>query len=167
MGRVTSFIMGGLVGACAALALAPRTGAEARAAVAGKATEVKDNVVGMCGQSPQQVYQDVKASASSFAADAAAKGQEVYSQAADKVQGAVNANGGSDELREKIEAARARITEQMMANMGESREAVEAEEAEVVVEADEAEEAVEAVEAVDIDIDIETAEAEEAVEDQE
>lgn len=146
MGRITSFIMGGLVGACAALALAPRTGAEARAAVAGKAAEVKDNVMGMRGQSAQQVYQDVKASAATFAADAAAKSQEVYSQAAGKVQDAVNANANADELREKIEAARARITEQMMANMDQSREAVEAVEAEAEEVEAEAEEAVEAVE---------------------
>lgn len=138
MGRITSFVMGSLVGACAALAFAPRTGAEARAAVADKAVEVKDNVMGMRGQSAQQVYQDVKASASAFAADAAAKSQEV----AGKVQGAVSNNANADELREKIEAARARITEQMMANMDESREAVEA-----------VEEAAEDVEAVEIEID--------------
>lgn len=143
MGRITSFVMGSLVGACAALALAPRTGAEARAAVAGKAVEIKDNMMSMAGQSPQQVYQDVKAGATAFAADAAAKGQE----AAGKVQDAVNGNAGADELRAKIEAARARITEQMVANMDESREAVDAEEAEVVVEAEEAEQAEEAEEA--------------------
>lgn len=131
MGKFTAFVMGGLVGACAALALAPRTGEEARAAVASKVAGVKDSVAGMSGQSPQQVYQDVTAAAATFVQDAAAKGQEVYSQAAGRVQETVASNGSSDELRAKIEAARARITEQMMANIDESRDAVDAVEAEV------------------------------------
>lgn len=138
MGRITSFVMGGLVGACAALALAPRTGAEARAAVAGKAAEVKDTVMGYAGQSPQTVYQDVTAGAASFVQEAAAKSQEAAAKVAGSVQETMG-NGGSDELRQKIEAARARITEQMMANIDESREAVDAVEAEVEDVAAEAE----------------------------
>ena len=125
MGRIAAFVVGGLVGACAALALTPKTGAEMRASVVDQASAVRDNLQDAAASGPQAVYQDVKESAVTFA-------QEAREQVADRVQdikgGATNAE--DDELRQKIEAARQRIADQVVANVEESRAAVESQEQE-------------------------------------
>ncbi|MDO4182067.1 MAG: YtxH domain-containing protein [Coriobacteriia bacterium] len=131
MGRFVPFIVGGLVGACAAMAFTPRTGAENREYVMDQVENVKDSLAGVAGQSPQQVYQDVKESAANFA-------QEAKGTVEEKIADLKAGKSGEDELREKIEAARQRIADQVVQNAEESRAAVEEKVADVtepVVEA--------------------------------
>lgn len=99
MSKVVPFLLGGVVGAGIALAFAPQTGEQTRALVTEKANafagEAKDFASGMPGSA-----QDLVKSA--------------------REQGAAMVNKGvetdSDELREKIEAARQRIAAQVMEN---------------------------------------------------
>ena len=74
----------------------------------------------------QQAY----SAASNVAGQAFETAQGVFNQAADRVQemrgGAAPAAGGNDELREKIEAARARIASQVAASADASQQAAEA-----------------------------------------
>lgn len=110
MGKVSSFITGAVVGVAAALMLAPRTGEDTRAFVAEKASafagEAKDFGSGMPG------------SAQDIIKNARAKGSSLLKDAPSKMQGAAGkpAAADSDELREKIEAARKRIAAQVMEN---------------------------------------------------
>ena len=137
------FLAGGLVGAVAALLCAPRTGSETRNMVAEKANAVWGEAQELGAQTAstaQQVVEDVAgadaaARTQTFAQDAvvkgqnvvsavASKGQEIYGAAASRVQEAKNSvkpdPDGTDDLREKIEAARARIAAQVAKNAEES-----------------------------------------------
>ena len=136
------FLAGGLVGAVAALLCAPRTGSETRNMVAEKANAVWGEAQELGAQTAstaQQVVEDVAgadaaARTQTFAQDAvakgqnvvsaASKGQEIYGAAASRVQeaksGVKPASDGTDDLREKIEAARARIAAQVAKNAEES-----------------------------------------------
>ncbi len=137
------FLAGGLVGAAAALLCAPRTGREARGMVAEKVNAVWGEAQELGAQTAstaQQVVEDVAgadaaARTQTFAQDAvvkgqnvvsavASKGQEIYGAAASRVQEAKNSvkpdPDGTDDLREKIEAARARIAAQVAKNAEES-----------------------------------------------
>ena len=124
MGRISSFITGAAVGCIAALLLAPRTGEESRAFVAEKANavvgEAKDFAAGLPGSATSALSSLTK-SATSLVKDAPAKVQGVAKgqPAAPKA-----APADSDELREKIEAARKRIAAQVMEN-AEQAKAVE------------------------------------------
>lgn len=82
MGKVRSFILGGVIGALAALAFAPQSGEQTRTIVIEKVGSLKDDVQGKAG--------NLMGNAAGSANDASA-----------------------DELREKIEAARKRIAEQV------------------------------------------------------
>ena len=114
MGKISSFITGAAVGVAAALLLAPRTGEEMRAFVTEKANafagEAKDFGAGMPG-SAQEAIKSVFGKGSSTG-DASSKGQNFSKSAAGKA----SAPADSDELREKIEAARKRIAAQVMEN---------------------------------------------------
>ena len=122
------FLAGCLVGAVAALLCAPRTGSGTRNMVAEKANAVWGEAQELGAQTAstaQQVVEDVAgadaaARTQTFAQDAvakgqnvvsavASKGQEIYGAAASRVQEAKNgvkpAPDGTDDLREKIEAA--------------------------------------------------------------
>ena len=122
------FLAGGLVGAVAALLCAPRTGSETRNMVAEKANAVWGEAQELGAQTAstaQQVVEEVAGPEAatrtqSFAQDAvakgqnvvsavASKGQEIYGAAASRVQeaksGVKPAPDGTDDLREKIEAA--------------------------------------------------------------
>ena len=103
MGRISAFLLGGAVGALAALAFAPYTGEKMRALVAEKANafaeEAKDFGAGLPG-SAQDAYKAAREKGESFINDAQGKANET----------------DPDELREKIEAARQRIAAQVMEN---------------------------------------------------
>lgn len=136
------FLAGGLVGAVAALLCAPRTGSETRNMVAEKANAVWGEAQELGAQTAstaQQVVEDVAgadaaARTQTFAQDAvakgqnvvsavASKGQEIYGAAASRVQEVKSvkpAPDSTDDLREKIEAARARIAAQVAKNAEES-----------------------------------------------
>ena len=94
-----SFILGGVVGAAIALLYAPRTGQETRAIVA-------DKVDDLWGQ-----------------------GQTIYAQGRAKIQDGFQTvqpiiSKKNDELREKIESARAIIAEQVAKNAAAARDAI-------------------------------------------
>lgn len=154
------FLAGGLVGAVAALLCAPRTGSETRNMVAEKANAVWGEAQELGAQTAstaQQVVEEVAGPEAatctqSFAQDAVAKGQnvvsavtskgqEIYGAAASRMQEAKSgvrpAPDGTDDLREKIEAARARIAAQVAKNAEESAAAA-SEEIPVEVAQDEA-----------------------------
>jgi len=96
---IGSFIVGGLVGAVVALLYAPRPGSETRALVADKVDEI-------WGQG--QAYTQ----------SAYAKIQEGFSVAQPII------SQKNDELREKIESARAIIAEQVAKNAAAARDAI-------------------------------------------
>lgn len=146
MARIGSFIVGSVVGAVAALLVAPKTGEETRAFVADKANEAWGNAQNVGGGAQSRGQQ--------FYNDAVAKGQEAYTRATTAAQDAFSAAQGrvqevtgnagfgsapaqNDELREKIEAARARIAAQVAKNA----EAVKETAAQIEVEAAAAESA--------------------------
>ena len=117
MGRVSAFLIGGALGAAAALAFAPYTGEKTRALVAEKANaiagEAKDFGAGFPG-SAQDAYQAAREKGEAFINDAQGKVKEVAGKANDT---------DPDELREKIEAARQRIAAQVMENAEKAKEA--------------------------------------------
>ena len=119
MGRISAFLIGGAVGAAAALAFAPYTGEKTRALVAEKANaiagEAKDFSAGLPG-SAQDAYQAAREKGEAFINDAQGKVKEVAGKANDT---------DPDELREKIEAARQRIAAQVMENAEKAKEAAD------------------------------------------
>jgi gas vesicle protein len=99
MGRLGSFLLGGVIGAGVALLFAPRTGEETRALVAEKADEYWG------------------------------KGQTWYDQGKTRIQDSVAGvppavNKTGDELREKIDNARALIAEQVAKNAAAARDVI-------------------------------------------
>ncbi|MCL1797274.1 MAG: YtxH domain-containing protein [Eggerthellaceae bacterium] len=130
-----AFIVGGLVGAAVALLYAPRPGDETRAIVSDKLNEswgqAQDFGV-QASANVQQIYRDattkgqevyntVTTKGQEVAQTVAAKGQELYEVASTKVQETASNvkpvfTEKNDELREKIEAARARIASQVAKN---------------------------------------------------
>lgn len=117
MGRFTAFVLGGAIGAAAALAFAPYTGEKTRALVAEKANalagEAKDFGAGF-PESAQEAYKAARDKGGSFVKDAQSKVKDVAGQANDT---------DPDELRAKIEAARQRIAAQVMENAEKAQEA--------------------------------------------
>ncbi len=134
MARFGTFIIGGLVGAVAALLYAPRKGEETRNMVAEKANEAwaEAQVWGtQAAQSAQQVYQQAAVRGQEVAADVSAKSQQVVDAASERVQAATGGVKPSfveknDELRDKIEAARQRIAAQVAKNAEEAAAAAAA-----------------------------------------
>ena len=111
MGRILTLIVGAAIGAGAALLYSPNTGTRNRELVAEKLGGTFDQV--------QQLIKDP---------DAAEKGQEFIQEAAESAKPIVSDK--NDELREKIEAARKRIAEQIAKNAeGLQDKVVDAEEA--------------------------------------
>lgn len=130
-----AFLAGGLVGAGIALLCAPRSGAETRALVAEQANAAWGQAQDLGSQvaaKGQQVYDEAAAKGQAIYADAAAgvqaaytqvseKGRHVYAGAAQRVNDVAGAvkpvfTEKNDELREKIDAARARIAAQVVKN---------------------------------------------------
>lgn len=122
--RLGTFIIGGLVGAVAALLYAPRKGEETRNMVAEKANEMWGEAQvwsTQAAESAQQVYQQAAVRGQEIVADVTVKGQQVVDAASERVQAvAGNAKPSfvekNDELRDKIEAARQRIAAQVAKN---------------------------------------------------
>ena len=152
MGKISAFITGAAVGMAAALLLAPRSGEETRAFVAEKAGaiagEAKDFGAGIPG-SAQDMLKTARDKGASVIKGTPAKVQDIAGNATGK-----SATVDSDELREKIEAARKRIAAQVMENAEQNKAVDVAAEAKEVKEAvaesvsEVAEEAKEAVEEV-------------------
>lgn len=134
MARIGSFIIGGIVGAAAALLVAPKTGEETRAFVADKANEAWGNAnYGSAVAKGQEAYQSAAGAASAVYTRAASAAQDAFNAAQGRVAGAPSASvTQNDELREKIEAARARIAAQVAKNA----EAVKEAAAQIEVEAE-------------------------------
>lgn len=137
MARIGSFITGAAIGALAALLLAPQAGEKTRALVAEKANAVAGEAKDLGANFPnaaQDAFKSAQQKGQDLVADAQARVKEVSGQPAEV---------DSDDLREKIEAARQRIAAQVMENAEQSKaveiaaEAAEAA-AEVVEEAAEA-----------------------------
>ena len=116
MGKASSFVLGGLIGAAAALLVAPKSGAETRVLVNDKINEVVGGTNGFTEQVTNVANKVTSA---------------VKGEPAEAPEPVVTTN---DDLREKIEAARARITAQVAKNAEEAAAAAE-NAAEVVVEA--------------------------------
>ena len=121
MSKIGPFITGAALGALAALLFAPQTGEKTRALVAEKANavagEAKDFGAGFPG-SAQDSFKAATKKGQGFVADAQARVKEVA--------GGQPAEVDSDDLREKIEAARQRIAAQVMEN-AEASKAVDVE----------------------------------------
>jgi len=127
MNKATVFLMGGLVGAVAGLLYAPRSGAETRVLVS-------ERMNSMYTEAVESGY--VPAAAQTVCTNASVVGQDLYDKASAYAKEAAESAAPvfadrSDELREKIEAARQRIAAQVIQNA----EAVSAPEEEIVVEA--------------------------------
>ena len=126
MGNIKWFLSGGLIGAGAALAFAPKTGEETRAFVAEKANafagEAKDFGAGLPGSATDAINA-AREQGVSMLKDATGKTTGLASDASAKVKGANDAE--ADELRAKIEAARQRIAAQVMENAEQAKEAAE------------------------------------------
>lgn len=152
------FLIGSLVGAVATLLAAPRVGEQTRAKVAERANAVVGDAREWGTQASagvQNIYQQVAAKSAEVMSGVAAKGQA----AAEGAQCATcttapQAVDRTDELREKIEAARQRIAAQVAKNAERAAAAEEAIAAEaVVVEAEAApieEPAAEVAEVIDV-----------------
>ena len=127
MSKVTSFILGGLIGAGVALMFAPNAGEKNRALVAEKANalagEAKDFGAGLPG-SAQDLINAAYEKGNALLKDATAKGSSVVGGATSRVKevsGQPAPAEDADELREKIEAARRRIAAQVMENAESSK----------------------------------------------
>ena len=122
MSKIGFFVAGAAAGAIAALLYAPKKGEETRAAVVDKVNalwgEAKDWTAN-AGTNVQAAYETAAERGSevinSFAGDAASAVQAAEAEAAPVFTEA------SDDLREKIEAARARIAAQVAKNAEEAQ----------------------------------------------
>lgn len=129
MSRLTSFIMGGLVGAGLALFLTPRTGEQNRALVTEKANAFAGEARDFASNMPdaiQDTYRTAVDQGTNFVNNAVEKGTDLVSGAAARVKevsGQVKDEADTDELRDKIEAARQRIASQVMENAEQSKAA--------------------------------------------
>ena len=145
MGRISSFVLGGAIGAAVALAFAPKTGDETRALVVEKANalagEAKDFGAGFPGTA-QDAYKSALERGESLLKGAQDKTSDLVSGAQAKVQDVASGadQENQDELREKIEAARQRIAAQVMENAEQAKEAAPAV-TEVPAEAEQSEDA--------------------------
>lgn len=141
MAKIGSFITGAAIGALAALLLAPQAGEQTRALVAEKANAVAGEAKDLGANLPnaaQDAFQAAKQKGQDLVGDASARVKEVSGQPAEV---------DSDDLREKIEAARQRIAAQVMENAEQSQAVELAPEAAEAV-AEEVEDAAKAAEEV-------------------
>ena len=119
MGKISTFLLGGVIGAGVALAFAPGTGEENRALVVEKANafagEAKDFGAGLPGTA-QDVYKSARDKGESLLKDAQDKTGNLVGDASTKVKEVGSSDADQDELRAKIEAARQRIAAQVIEN---------------------------------------------------
>lgn len=142
--KLGMFLLGGAIGAAAALLYAPRSGAETRALVADKANEAWGHAqhYGTEAQARgQQIYDNVAARGQEVYRTATTQARGAYDRTATAAQGAFTAAQSrlqtardnmrpvivekNDELREKIESARQRIASQVARNAAESQSAID------------------------------------------
>ena len=128
MGKIRTFLLGGIIGAGLALAFAPHSGEKTRAIVAEKANafaeEAKDFGAGL-PDSAQDAYKNALAKGEALLKGTQDKTGDLVSGAQSKVMEATGkaSETDADELREKIEAARQRIAAQVMENAEKAKEA--------------------------------------------
>lgn len=122
MGKFATFVIGGALGAAAALLLSPRSGEENRAMV-NRAINEKYNVdVQATVQEKTGAFVDAAAATSTKVINTVVdNGSDAYKAVTSRAQQAIPAapaaiGEGSDELREKIDAARERIAQQVAKN---------------------------------------------------
>ena len=129
MGRFLTLVVGGLIGAGIMAATAPQTGKETRDQIKGAVNDVKETAVKANEQGgPAAVATELVNMGKNVASDAMSAGQEVAAEATAKVQDvAAEATGSTDadELKRKIDEARARIVERVAENAANAKEAVE------------------------------------------
>jgi len=127
MGKFSWFLIGGVLGAGAALAFTPQTGEQTRALVAEKANafigEAKDFGAGL-PDSATEAFGAARDQGASFLKDATGKTTYLVGDATTKVKSVASKSdqAEADELREKIEAARQRIAAQVMENAEAAKE---------------------------------------------
>ena len=119
MGKFATFVIGGLVGATAALMLSPRTGVENRKVVVDKFNEscpIAGDVQGKAGM----LVDSVAATSTKVINTVVDKGQDLYNNATRSQAVTVASpevfSEKNDELRQKIDAARERIVTQVAKN---------------------------------------------------
>ena len=119
MSKITPFVIGAMLGAGIATLYAPKAGEQTRALIAEKANalwgEAKDFSAGVPGAA-QDAYKSVREKGVDLVKDAPSKIQDFTKGAT----GAAPAQD-SDELREKIEAARQRIAAPVKENAEQSK----------------------------------------------
>lgn len=121
MGKFGAFVLGGIVGATAALLAAPRPGDETRAIV----SDWCNNTFSDAGNIAAGVQDHARQAVDT----AAAAGQQAYNTAASRVQEVSKNVAGispdsADDLRDKIEEARQRISAQVVQNADGARQAI-------------------------------------------
>lgn len=127
MGKFTTFLIGGIVGAAAGLLLSPRTGAENRAKVSEAINEKVNLEVPAGVQEKADQFVEAAASTSQKVINTVVdNGSDAYKNVVSRVNQnptvqAFNDNG--DELRQKIDAARERIATQVAKNAEAARDA--------------------------------------------
>lgn len=116
MNKFGTFVCGGIVGAIGALLLAPRSGEETRTLMADQANNIASTAQVKSGDIKDKVQQGVRS--------AGTKGADVVSNVKDATnKTAPDFTDKNEELRAKIDAARARIAEQVKQNASESAQA--------------------------------------------
>ncbi len=145
-GKFGAFIAGGIIGAVGALLIAPRPGRETRAMVC----DMANDMIGGAQDWGEQATSKGAEVMSSVTAKSQVIADEIKARSQSVVENVQEAAGNikpvftekNDELREKIEAARRRIAEQVAKNAAESA-AVAEDVVEAEVEVEETEPAVE------------------------
>ncbi len=129
MSKLTSFILGGMVGAAAVFFLTPRTGEQNRALVTERANALVGEAKDLTATMPdaiQDTYRTAVDQGTAFVNSAVQKGTDLVNDAAARVKevtGQVSQEADTDELRDKIEAARQRIASQVMENAEQAKAA--------------------------------------------
>ena len=163
MGRIAALIVGGIIGAGIMAVTAPKSGKETREQVVNSLNDLKSQAAAANAEGGvEQVVTEFAAKGKDLANDVMAGTEEAVASASARVQDAaadITGTADSEDLKRKIEEARARIVDQVMKNAEESRESVAGQ---VVTEAEEAAEAV--VESVETVVDEVKADVEEAAE---
>ena len=120
MGRLATLVIGGLIGAGVMAATARKTGSETRAEIKGALQDLKDtatraNEEGGAGAVANEFINKGK----EVASDAVANGQAAAASASARVQDMaadVTGSTDADDLKRKIDEARARIVDRMATN---------------------------------------------------
>lgn len=117
MNKFVTFLFGGAIGACAALLLAPRSGAETRNLVADQANNFASNAQEASSQMVDKLHGTVKkvaADEDAFLDEAEEAAQQAINTAAMNAEELASfASDRNDQLRAKIEETRARIKAQI------------------------------------------------------